>query len=347
MRKWQAIPVAAVAAFLAGAALFTSAAPVVRAVGPVQTLALVCQVQADCKFSGGTTAIDVDIVLTNNDTSSISVANFNFEVYNSNKAFLTPSTPTIAIPHSPTDHFNCSLKAPVADSGAYGGSATGSSVSCINADSPTGDVVVLASQAVTLGTVHFAANGPDSAELLLTNVTVAGVSDILACDPDEAPPAVPAGAGLAPCSGATAVVGQGGFTSTPAVPTDTPTATATPTATRTKVPTTPTSLAYVTITPNAQTQTATAPTAVPATPVPGGPPPPAAGGGKPAGNTGGAGAGGSRPINLPNAGTGARGGIDWTSAALMALLAVAIGGVAGALYFGVAQAAESRRGRSG
>ena len=341
MRKWQAIPVAAVAAFLAGAALFTSVSPVARADPPPQTVSLVCQVHADCKFPDGTTSIDVDVVLTNNDVSPVSVSNFNFEVYNGNPAFLTPLTP------DPTaSGFNCSSPVPVADNGLYT-NATDSTVSCINPSTPSGDIIVQPSDTATLGTAHFTAVGPDSVDLILTNVTVGGSFD-LACDPDTgSPPDAPTGAGLADCTGATVIVGQGGLTSTPAPPTSTPTP-----VPPTKTPCvancpTSTSLAYVTITPNAGTQTATAPTAVPATAVPGGPPPPPppAGGGTQPG--GGAGAGGARPVHLPDAGVGGKNSVDWTAAMLLSLLAVAIGGATGALYFGAAHISASRRGRDG
>jgi hypothetical protein len=194
------------------------------------TMALVCQVQPGCVFNAGTTGIDVDVVMTNNSASPISVAAFNFAVYSSNKAFLTPGTP---IPNAPAYAAGgCTTDPPLADNGAYGSSATGSTVSCFNAGSPTGDIVIAALGSVTVGTVHFTGAGPDSADLILTNAAASGTdgTGLLACDPAAGPPAAPSGAGLADCSPATVIVGQGGATSTPAA-TATSTATPTPTAT--------------------------------------------------------------------------------------------------------------------
>jgi hypothetical protein len=188
------------------------------------TMSLVCQVQPACVFDAGTTGIDVDVVMTNNSAGPISVASFNFEVYNSNRAFLTPSVPTSAGPIAAG--FNCSNGSlPSADIGGYVPGVTSSAVSCFNA---SGAIALPPAGTTTLATVHFAAAGPDSVDLMLTNAAASDPDAVilLSCDPADGPPAPPIGAGLAPCSPATVIVGQGGLTSTP---TTIPTATNTPT----------------------------------------------------------------------------------------------------------------------
>jgi hypothetical protein len=342
MRKWQAIPVAAVAAVLAGAALFTSASPVTTHAAGQPNLSLVCQVNIGCTFGAGTTGIDVNIVLTNQSGAAITVASFGFDVYSSGGGFLTPSAPA---PNATfTTGWSCTTDPPVADTLAYTSTGgTASHVACFK----DGGSEILDGAAPVIATVHFAVSGNSTASLLPINVAAsdAAAADLIVCDAVEAAPVPPTtyqpGAGS--CTGATVSVGVGEPTNTPQ---PTATSTATPAPTRTPCVAncpSPTSLAFVTITPNAGTQTATAPTKVPATAVPGGtsPPPPP----PPAGNQGGAGAGGSRPVLLPDTGAGAHTGIDWTAAMLLSLLAVAIGGATGALYFGAAHVSASRRGR--
>jgi hypothetical protein len=357
MRKWQAIPVAIVAALLAGAALFTSAAPVVTHAAVAQpNLSLVCQVSASCTFASAPAGgIDVDVVLTNQSGAPITVAAFAFDLYNSAAAFLTPSLPVgntgFLLDAGWSSACALALVPAVADLGNYTSTGgTASQITCFTNGSET----VADGASPTLATVHFAVSGNNSANLRLNNATVSDANQVLliGCSANEIPPTPPAiyAAGPGSCTGATVSVGSSQPTNTPQ-PTATPTATPVPTGTPcvAHCPT-PTSLAFKTITPNAGTQTATAPTKVPATAAPGGttpPPPPAtgAGGSKPVGNTGGAAAGGSRPVHLPDAGVGANNGIDWMAAALLSLLAVAIGGATGVLYFGAAHVSASRRGR--
>lgn len=356
MRKWQAIPVAIVAALLAGAALFTSAAPVVTHAAVAQpNLSLVCQVSAGCTFASAPAGgIDVDVVLTNQSGSPITVAAFAFDLYNSAAAFLTPSLPVGNVGFMLDAGWSCGLVPTLADTGDY--TSTGGTASHITCFTGGAGETVADGATPTLATVHFAVSGNNSANLLLINTTVGDPDAVplIGCSASEAPPTPPATflPGPGSCTGATVLVGSSQPTNTPQ-PTATPTGTPVPTRTPcgAHCPT-PTSLAFKTITPNAGTQTATAPTKVPATAAPGGttpppPPPPAtgAGGSKPVGNTGGAGAAGSRPVHLPDAGVGANNGIDWTAAALLSLLAVAIGGATGVLYFGAAHVSASRRGR--
>ncbi len=371
MRKWQAIPVAVAVALLA--AVTVSGLVGIHGVGAVNSgmvqMEVDCDtgtagVQASCSIAAASTAaIPIDVVMTNNSGAAEQIDSFGYELYNdqcssplippavgscikgntSNAAGgIGPSVPAVDLTNFPAVQYGCGSPPASADLGGTEPPGTSTSfLSCVF--SFVGTTTLLpAGSALRLSGESFTDNVGGATTIVLTLKNVSSADDAfvttISCD----------SAGAGPCYPATLTfTGATLPTSTPVPPTATPTATGTPCAPNCPAPT---SLAFVTITPNAKTLTATAGTAVPATAAP--PPPPAGGGGQPTGNTpgggagaGGTGAGGSRPVTLPDTGAGRDGGIDWMTASLLALVAVAIGGMSGAMYFGAAQLMASRRER--
>src|SRR6185295_10256375 len=129
MRKWQAIPVAAITALFVGGALFGVARPVAHAGGPLFTLSIDCNTaspgtQSSCVFAPvpGTTSIPVDILLTNNSGSDQLVAAANFDILNPSTARMTASAPVqnASFFSGAGTNWSCASPAPTADTGAYG-----------------------------------------------------------------------------------------------------------------------------------------------------------------------------------------------------------------------------------
>jgi hypothetical protein len=98
----------------------------------------------------------------------------------------------------------------------------------------------------------------------------------------------------------------------------------------------------VTITPTPGGETATPAPGEPTT-APGGETPVAPGGGGGQQPGGGTGAGGGRPITLPDTGANGGGGIDWSSFGLVGLLALVAGTIAGGTYYYAARRVTAGR----
>ena len=354
MRRWQAIPVAAVAALLTGIALFSSAPPVTTHAAPAAAAPPTDQyyVALDCGSGPGVDcnipvpasgALDVAVKFGNPAAlgGPRNVAGFNFELFNPNSAQLAVGVGVPTRNPALVALNACSLPAADDDTGVYGAGTSNSFLACID---PLGAGDTMASGSVTtFGTVHYnmAATSGGSAALILNGVAVGddNAVQIVACDADNLPPAAPI-VTYTQCANVTInFTGAPTATNTP-VP---PTATNTSVPTITPTPGTPTTLAYVTVTPTGSptvAATATPPAGTtPAATVSTG------GGGTGTTPGGGAGAGGAGPIRLPDTGSGSERGTDWTFAAMVALLALGAGGVAGSLYFGAASAAQGQRSR--
>lgn len=344
MRRWHAVPLAALVALAVGAGLMGATRPEqAEAGGPVWELSVDCNpvtggVQSTCD-NMSTGAYSLAVVVTNNSGAATNVAGMEFELFGDNTGTLSAAAGADANlngnPNFSDTFFNsgfsCSLNPPVADDDPSP-TATRSFLQCFD---DTG-VSVANGQTVTLATVTYTA-GAGGATFSFGNGIVGDDSGTSLVNCFET-------VGL--CNGAFVGFGQVAPSDTP-TPTSTPTLTATPT--NTSVPPTPcvencptsTSLAYVTVTPTPGTPTAAAgsETAVPTATQPGGTTPP--GGQQPGGGTG---PGGGRPITLPDTGAGDGGGIDWTTTALMALAATAAGLMAGGVYYAAVRRIERNKG---
>ncbi len=348
MRRWQAIPVAAVAAILTGVALFSSAPPAItHAGGALPTteyyVALDCGngPGVDCTIPAPASgALDVAVVFGNPLGSPVQVAAFNFDVYNPDSGQLGVGVGVPARNPALTAAWTCVSPAADDDTGNYPAGTTDSFLSCYDTAS-LGDTMA-AGSITTLGTVHYnmtaTSSGTVALQLFSVSVGDENTVGLVTCDLSNAPPNPP----IVP--GTQCVNVNINFTgATPTNTPVTPTATSTPLPTNTPLSGTPTSLAYVTVTPTGS------PT-VPATETPPSGTTPAAtvstgGGGTGTTPGGGSGAGGAGPIRLPDTGSGSENSAGWTFAALVALLALGAGSVAGGLYFGAASVAQGRRSR--
>ncbi len=179
-------------------------------------------IQASCSFPQGTSAVDVNIVLTNSQSSSVEVGAFNFEIATSQQV-LTPVVSacdplTAAFDCNPdfnqtgvTGAFTCSPPPPNPDINPSATIAV-SRLACYLTGS--GGLVLAPGASVTLGTVHYQpANG--SSSLTLQNVSL---SDTTGTELGSCSPVVQLAAA---CSTASVVIGP---------------ATATPTPTNTPIP---------------------------------------------------------------------------------------------------------------
>ena len=344
MRRWHALPVAALVAFVAGAMLFGIATPRdASAVGGV-TLEVDCDavtagIQTACAPANPAAATDAALVLVNNSGASFELGAFDFTLRSEDDTVLTASAGGAPATDANPDFNDAALNQngaawsctpPSPDNDDQGDDlATDSPItlsnvgfdasflSCFNA-SLTGPVIADGSS-VVIATVHYTGVSVGVSALNLNRAGVGDVQGIPVVDCTD------------DCVSASVNIGGA------AAPTATPTTldTATPTATATSCVgaacPSPTSLAFVTVTPTPGPETPTAVSGGGETPA--APPPPGGGdgGGQPGGGTG---AGGGRPITLPDTGSGANGGIDWSQATLLALLALAAGGVAGGAYLG-------------
>lgn len=349
MRRWHAVPLAALVALAVGAGLFGATTPNAAEAGVTAdfTLAVDCDtstaaVESVCNnVTPG--AYSVNLVLTNNSGAASTVAAFAFGIVGDNTGTLSvTAVPDFNEANAAPATFDCTLIAPVQDSDP---SATGtaSSLDCFVAiGSPAASTPIANGQSIVFATVSYNA-AAGGATFTLDRGTVgseAGQNLIDCADPGQTDPFVSL------CTGALVGFGQAAPVDTP---TPTATATATATATNTSVPPTPcasncptsTSLAFVTVTPTPGTPTAAAgsETAVPTATQPGGTTPP--GGQQPGGGTG---PGGGRPITLPDTGAGDGGGFDWTATSLMALAAIAAGLMAGGVYYAAVRRIERNKG---
>jgi hypothetical protein len=296
--------------------------------------------------------VTVDIVLTNTGDgvtgSDFEVGSFNFAV-TTNQLILNPPVGADANLNANPNFsesgvgsvgtsWSCTPPAPTNDSDASAAVAQ-SELSCFESTG-TGPNVAVGSSIVLATVTYTAASG--SADLVISNADVG--------DPFGTPivsgVASPDTAGCRDINGADACIDadvtvSGTAANTP-TPTNTPAPTSTPCTGGGCPPTsTSTSLAFVTITPTPGGETATPAPGEPTT-APGGETPVAPGGGgqQPGGGTG---AGGGRPITLPDTGANGGGGIDWSSFGLVGLLALVAGTIAGGTYYYAARRVTAGR----
>jgi hypothetical protein len=364
MRRWHAVPVAVLTALTVGMALFTNAAPV-RAGNPTPpptpsfTLSVDCNstgtgdtsIQSSCSLLSGTTSVTVGIVLTNVTGPHDPLLLLPVDVTPNAFGFTLTAgegLTSTALPAENTavlgsGNFDCTLGGPPTQDPE--------SLGCFLGIGKTGTTVADGAS-IVLSRITYNIPGDVGPTFTLTNGELADTATgilITGC--------LDGINNANACFDATLSVGGAGVpTSTPtspAAPTDTPTPTNTPTATRTPacnangtatpqgstLPPCPTNTPqnFVTVTPTPGGETATVPAGTGETPAP----PPPGGGGQPSGNTGGA---GGRPITLPDTGSGGGNSIDWSTASLLALIALAAGGVAGGAYV-MAARRSSRDGR--
>lgn len=352
MRRWHAVPVAALVAVAAGAMLFGSVSPrEARALGGV-TLEVDCDagtagIQTACNPANAGAVTDAAVVLVNESGAQIELGAFNFSLRNSDDTVITAPQGSGTLDNNP--NFNealssngaswaCSPPVPDADDQNEDGTADvpvtngnvgfdASFLSCFNA-SLTGPLLADGAS-IVLAVVDYTGLTNGITNLTLTvGVVGSPAADVLIdCSTD--------------CVGAQVNVGGA------AVPTATFTPTATATPTNTPIPCdedctatpTSTSLAYVTVTPTPGPETPTVP---PGGETPAVPPTTGPGGGQPTAPGGGTGGSGGRPITLPDTGAGASGGTDWMQMSLLGLVALTLGGLAGGAYFAAATAARRR-----
>lgn len=350
MRRWHALPLAALVAFATGVVLFSAASPVVtqaQSAGDF-TISIDCDtgtagIQTACTAAAGTTSYTVAVVITNEagGLGATDIGALNFKVQASPGAFFSPNAGADADKNANPNFtesgagavgtWACTPPAPDNETGETAGVST-SFLSCFSSDlgTPFAD-------GATIELARVAYTTTDG----LTSLTLKEVSvgDIIGVELGSCNP-INFTEGTCP----TSTVNIGGATA----PTPTNTATATNTPTNTPIPCTEectatptrTSLAYDTVTPTPGPDTPTVP-AGGDTPVP---PPPGGGAGTPPPGGGTGGSGGSPGITLPDTGNGATGGTDWMQAAMLSLIALAMGGAAGGAYLGAVVVAR-RRGR--
>lgn len=354
MRRWQAIPVAALAALAVGAIMFTRAPGASAGIPPPTPIEFYLDcgsgLGVTCLLPSGTTTLNVNAVAKNTTASPIGLSAFEVSVQNDNQTIFAPTTP-ICDPagldcnpdfnNAITGNMNCGSPAPNPDQNPNVNIAE-SSLFC-NTGAPT--QVVAAGGTLLLATVHYTVTGNGFGAFQFFD-SVGGSGALFTDDAFlEAGTCGPVHDIPANCFGVNVAVGVPNATNTPV-----PTATNSPLPTATKTPCaggscpTATSEAFKTVTPTPGGATATpvggtTPPPAGTTPAAPGEQPGAAPGGQPAGNTG---AGGRGPIRLPDTGSSGAGSAD--GSIMLGLLATAgTGLLAGSLYFGVAVAAGKRR----
>lgn len=349
MRRWHALPLAALVAFATGVVLFSAASPVTTQAQstPDYTIAIDCDIatagiQTSCTAPSGTTSYTVSVVIRNEPggAGDDNIAAFQFKVEASPLAFFNPpagadndknSNPNFSESGvgNGNPSFNCSLVPPDNDTGETAGVAT-SSLTCF----ATSATAIADGATVELATILY--NTTDGlATLTIRDVQVGNLDgvELGSCNPLNVFEAtcptteVNIGASTAPTA-----------TFTPTV-TSTPTPTATPCQQDCPPTATPTSLAFDTVTPTPGPETPT----VPAGETPGVPPTTGPGGGEPTAPGGGTGGSGGRPgITLPDTGEGANAGVNWSQAVLLSVIAMTLGGLAGGAYLGALVVARKR-----
>jgi hypothetical protein len=345
MRRWQAIPMAAAVALAVGVVLFGSGGATRVSASPqagilTYSVSLDCDpgtagVQSFCLLTTGTTSVDIDVVFTNGSGSALTLGSIGLDVL-ADQTIFAPNAGVNANKDGNPD-FNesgwsapttCGLPAPVPDADLDPAVAQ-STLVCYNGTSPS----IANGGSLKLATVHYTSIDGVGA-FSLANVAFGDqyLDEVMSCNPVIATEGA--------CNGTSVQIGA----NTP-TPTFTPTITLTPTETSTPTPVgtpaTATSEAYRTVTPTGTPPTSTpsgSETAVATATDTAVVPPPVA----PPPGTGDAGAGGVRPIRLPDTGGGER-STAWSAMSMIVLAALAAGTLAGGLYLGVAQAASARR----
>jgi hypothetical protein len=337
MRRWHALPVAALVAIATAAGLFSAVTPGAEAGGPTIFVAADCGSGpgVSCTLPTGTTTVDVDVVFVNNSASPVDVGAFNFTLRTVREDIFDPAAASnpefnAGLP-AVGSSWACSPPPPNPDQNADPVIAD-SFISCFEGNGV--GTVVAASGSVVLGTVHYNVSGDGQSDFDFQAVSVGNAAG---------DPLVDCGAvaGFAACTGTNVTVGVAGPSPTP-TNTNTPIpATNTPCDPSCPPTATGTSLAFVTITPTPGGETATpVPPGGEPTTAPGGGGEPGGGGQQPGGGTG---AGGGRPITLPDTGANGGGGIDWSGMSLVALIALAAGAVAGGTYYYAARRVTAGR----
>ena len=349
MRRWHALPLAALVAFVTGVVLFSAASPVTTQAqaSPDFTIAIDCDtsdaaVDTSCALPSGTTSVTVNVVITNEagGLGASDIGALNFKVVASPGAFFTPNAGADANKNANPNFADsdvgsvgtwaCTPPAPDNETGENVGAST-SFLSCFSSD---------------LGTPF-----PDNSSIVLASVTYTTTDGLTTLDLQDAQVGDIIGVELGSCN-PVAVTAATCPTTTVNIgasqaATATNTATATATATNTPIPCdqdctatpTRTSLAYdtVTPTPGPDTPTPAVPGETPQVPPTTGPGP-----GQPTAPGGGTGGSGGRPgITLPDTGTGSD-GVDWSQAVLLSVIALALGGLAGGAYLGAVVVARKR-----
>lgn len=346
MRKWHALPVAALVALATATGLFSAVATSPAEAGdppqPTGTLSVDCDtatagVQNSCSFAPGT--LTVNIVFENTGVAAVELGAVQFEI--------TAPQLTFDPPAGADANLNSNPNFSESGIGAVG------TWSCTppGVDNDTDASSTVANSLFpcfeSTGTATTVAAGASVLAATVTYTTLAGQGDLVlnnadVGDADGFPIILSCTTGILAadaCNDANVTI-TGVVADTP-----TPGPSATPTATPclTCPTATSTSLAFITVTPTPGGETATAvpggeqPTTVPGGEQPGGNPPPT--GGNPGG---GAGAGGAGPIRLPDTGDGS-GGVNWSGMSLVMLAALAAGGLAGGTYFYAARRVTARR----
>jgi hypothetical protein len=344
MKRWLAIPLAAIAAGVLAVSL--SGETTTEAGTNPWTVSVDCNASTGaidappCAYAAGTTPITVAVVLTNNSGASDNLGTFNFTLVHPDDGLLdAPNNPdpfegNPNFQVSPTTDWACSPPAPDDDLNP-GSPGEETLLSCFNA---LGSGVAIADGAsLVLATVTYNVTGTGVETLTLQDVSVANALfvEIHSCNPEITP---------GTCVNSSVQIGASAATNTP---TNTPTSTFTPAATNTPCVgaacPTATPLTFVTVTPTPAPATATPPGGggEPTAPPPAGGTPGAPGAPTvPGGTTGG---GGQGPITLPDTGTGSAATGDAPSQLfILAMSVVAVTLLGGAMAR--TAAAASRRG---
>lgn len=349
MRRWLAIPVAAIIAVAVGAVSWQSGTPA-EAGAPPLTFAVDCNtstvgVQSYCVLSQGT--VTADVVLTNGTGGAVQLQASEF-VLTASPGGTTTFVPNVVACSAPALNCNPDFDPTSAFSVAFDCSGSLIPSPDINADGDPGTAQSkLACTTVTFGAFHTLADG---ASIVLGRVTYTASADsVYALDLNNAAAydesfgelgtCEPVLNTAAICTDATMQIGASANTPTPVN-------TATPTSTSTSTPEpcvgaacpTATTLAYRTVTPTG-TITVAGDTPVPGVATTAPPPPPPPAGGAPGGTTAGGGRGG---IRLPDTGTGTGTSANDTLS-LFTLLAIAVAAIAGGSLWHSMSAAADRR----
>jgi hypothetical protein len=329
MKRWQAVPLAALVALIVGVALLGTGTMEVRAGGATAfTMSVDCDtstaaIDAACPAVAG--ARTVNIVLTNNSGAASTIGSFQMDIVAEAQPDMNPTGVPTTTTTGPPGSFNCSLLPPAQDSDPNPNIAR-SFLGCFGAATsfPIAD-----GASFVLASVAYTATANASTVRLENAVAGDEVGiELMSCNPVITTEGT--------CFQATFGGGTG------PIPTSTPTPTASPTGVAGS-PTpctgpcpTATPLTFSTVTPTPCDPNCPSPTpGGEVTPPPGGETPVPPGGTPGAGNQtpGAGGTPGSGTITPPDTGDGTgAGGYNWTNIALMLLIAVGAGALAGGSY---------------
>jgi len=185
-----------------------------HAATPAFELAVDCDIttpgiQASCDIPvSSTSAIPVAVVVSNYTGATVTIAAFNYDLYNPNaggSGTLVPGAPVRDPANFPEASWSC-LPAETADTGSGAGGTTTSFVSCFVSNASPGDSVA-SGASLHVSDESFAdfVTAPATVVLTLSQVSVADdtASTLLSCDPAAPPPADPTGNVAGACFPAT------------------------------------------------------------------------------------------------------------------------------------------------